>query len=64
MWIGTYRVGQKVRKQRAGTGTGKQESLGNHGRPEWLWIGTDGAVGTATQEDENINDQSTLVGYF
>ena len=30
---------------------------------EQLWIGTAGAAGSATEEDENINKRSTLVGY-
>ena len=32
-------------------------------RPEQLWIVTTGAAGPSTQEDENINKRSRLVGY-
>ena len=44
-------------------GTGQRELLREWDGPEQLWIGTTGAAGLATQEDENINERSMIVGY-
>ena len=42
-----------------GNRNGKEGVVGGAGGTEWSWIGTAGAVGPATREDENIkkNDQ-------
>ena len=37
-----------------GNGTGRQESLGERGGPELLWIGAAGMAGPTAQEGDNI----------